>query len=1083
MNRCKLPGFPVLAFCWIGLFALAPPTSGSEEAVDLFRAAPDKGLLEPYSYLTIEARRVELDAAVVEEGARRVRFPLSDGRLHEAYLTELEWRGRGDATWRGRMAEGGGRVIVTLKEGAFAGLILAPDGVYEIRQLPAGGQRLEKVDPELAPPCAGGIDPEEAGLVLPPAAGPPPVPPALERMDRAPTAGDNAASIDVLAVYTPRALARSGGSRPALVAHVQAAVDVANTAFRDSNVGTHLNLVEVAPVDYTEASDLSDDLLWLVQDPEVAALRDRVAADMVGMIVQSAGACGIGFVMRQATLEFAPYAYQVSSHLCAVLLMAYAHEHGHNMGLEHDPPNGPPPSQASFPWSFGHFVDGAFRTIMSYDSECNQGCFRTAHYSNPDVMEQGHPTGIAGQRDNARTLRTTAGFVANFRRRDGGGGGGAPAAPGSFAVELAGLDAVLSWEDIADDEEGYRVYRGAAGGGLAAIAELPADSNHFLDRGLAPETGYQYRVAAFSSRGEGRSGVVAVTTPAVLPVSVELLPLAAPPAPGTPVLLEARTTGPVVSARWSFGHGSLGYSSAPCGSDRICATHLFRQAGSHEVTVEVVGDLGQTAGDSTSLEVAGDTPVWSSEEAFIQSVIFGLRGDTGLFQSHCWSHNNGPEPAVVEYTYLPRGAGNPDPARRWLTLGPGESVSLPNVASTLFGESDTQGSIAVTALTPAGAAAPEVSTFCRSFVEILGRAGSFGQFVGEEKAAGWSAEPKVVTGVLLDGGFGSTLLAANLDDRPGRVEIELFDAQGQPVGEPAVYPLGRRTMRLRPLAQIFPGAAERPGPFTARFTSDGIRFAASATLLESGSEDQIFIAAREPDAANPLYVPRIATSESQFGAFLVSRLIARNNSGQPTELDFQLWRRGQNNLEPLTARRTIPGDGVLVVDDVVRELFDLETGVGALRIEWANGEGIAPRVVTYSLNESGAGGKRFGMLVDSRPAAGAAATQAIDFGAEQSDLFRADFGILNLRPGGTTVEVTLKEAGGQEVASTRFRLQAQQHLERNLEGIFRDVAIGEGSNWTVETRVVDGGPVITYLANTNVSGDIFFVPGQARDQP
>jgi len=98
------------------------------------------------------------------------------------------------------------------------------------------------------------------------------------------------------------------------------------------------------------------------------------------------------------------------------------------MGMEHDPASaGISPSGASYPWSFGHNVNGSFRTIMSYNV-CTISCPRILHFSNPDVLYNGTPTGIADQRDNAHTGDLIAPIVANFRL----GGGGATDNPPTF---------------------------------------------------------------------------------------------------------------------------------------------------------------------------------------------------------------------------------------------------------------------------------------------------------------------------------------------------------------------------------------------------------------------------------------------------------------------------------------------------------------------------------------------------------------------------------------------------------------------------------------------------------------------------
>jgi hypothetical protein len=98
------------------------------------------------------------------------------------------------------------------------------------------------------------------------------------------------------------------------------------------------------------------------------------------------------------------------------------------MGMEHDPANaGISPSSASYDWSFGHNVAGSFRTIMSYT--CPSPCPRVLQFSNPDILYNGQPTGIANQRDNAQTGDLTAPVIAAFRS------GGTTNSPPAFTTD------------------------------------------------------------------------------------------------------------------------------------------------------------------------------------------------------------------------------------------------------------------------------------------------------------------------------------------------------------------------------------------------------------------------------------------------------------------------------------------------------------------------------------------------------------------------------------------------------------------------------------------------------------------------
>jgi hypothetical protein len=167
---------------------------------------------------------------------------------------------------------------------------------------------------------------------------------------------------------------------------------------------------------HNDTGSSSADLTWLRSDTQVADLRDHYGADLVSLLANDGGGfCGIGYVMRNVDPSFASSAFQVTARGCAVGNLSYAHEHGHNMGMEHDPANGTEPGNASYPSSFGHYVDGSYRTVMSYSNQCNSGCTRVAHFSNPDVTHNGVATGIEDERENYQTANLVASTVANFR--------------------------------------------------------------------------------------------------------------------------------------------------------------------------------------------------------------------------------------------------------------------------------------------------------------------------------------------------------------------------------------------------------------------------------------------------------------------------------------------------------------------------------------------------------------------------------------------------------------------------------------------------------------------------------------------
>ena len=376
------------------------PSSAQDQPPDLIRY--QAGLVQP-SVNAVAARPVDVELDAVRE-ATRLRVELPDGPVVVAERDGLERRSDTDLTWRGRLTdEPDSRVVLTLKNGHLVASLRGQLGLYEIRPLADGGHVFEKLDPESFPECGGGILPPDSMLdaSLPPRTGS--------------EASDPADDIHLMSVYTPQARSAAGGASQ-IEATIQAAVDNANTSFIDSDMIARYNLVHTAEAAYNDTGNLSSDLSWLANDATVASLRNQHAADMVSLIVENGGSgCGIGYVQRNPGPSFASVAFQVTDRGCAVGNLTFAHEHGHNMGFEHDPANGTTPSNASYPWSFGHFVNGSYRTVMSYSNQCTLGCTRVAHHSNPDILHAGAPTGIANERDNARSGDLIAPIVADFR--------------------------------------------------------------------------------------------------------------------------------------------------------------------------------------------------------------------------------------------------------------------------------------------------------------------------------------------------------------------------------------------------------------------------------------------------------------------------------------------------------------------------------------------------------------------------------------------------------------------------------------------------------------------------------------------
>lgn len=339
---------------------------------------------------------------------RQVLLPLPDGQTVIVDRTDLEVRRAGDSTWRGRIAgpsgEPAGDVVLTIRDGRVLGSIMVPGATWRIVPAEGGGHRMREID-ELSLDRFE-IDDHAAMQGLAQAEEAEDVPRLLRA--QAP-ANAPISRFNAIALYTAAARQAAGG-HDAIRLQLQHQVDFANTAYINSKVAIRLEMP------YMEETSLADNnflrLLWIQYDPSVLTLQRRYGAAFSVLVAESGSGCGVaGKILRQdpyrdrrATLQGGVVIRRPCLENLNYLL---AHEIGHTMGCEHDPAWGSPVTSALFPYAYGLFVDGSFRTVMSYPNECRQGCPPALHFSNPAIRFNGMPTGIPGKRDNARVLNAT----------------------------------------------------------------------------------------------------------------------------------------------------------------------------------------------------------------------------------------------------------------------------------------------------------------------------------------------------------------------------------------------------------------------------------------------------------------------------------------------------------------------------------------------------------------------------------------------------------------------------------------------------------------------------------------------------
>ena len=242
---------------------------------------------------------------------------------------------------------------------------------------------------------------------------------------------NTAVTVDVAVVYTPAAREALGGAA-AVAALVDLGIAEINQALAASEVRHRLRLVERSEVTYDETGESRVDLTRLVLSSdghldEVHALRDRVGADIVSLMVGESEFCdsagwGLAFALTRRGCGF--------SHLLGHILGL-----GHDRYALHDEGSGAAHPGYGYVNPSGLTAGAAparrWRTLMAEPGQCSDAgvvCPALLRFSNARQTWNGDPLGVPygaggsglGPADAAAVLAVTGPAVARLRDRPPG---------------------------------------------------------------------------------------------------------------------------------------------------------------------------------------------------------------------------------------------------------------------------------------------------------------------------------------------------------------------------------------------------------------------------------------------------------------------------------------------------------------------------------------------------------------------------------------------------------------------------------------------------------------------------------------
>ena len=329
------------------------------------------------------------------------------------------------------------------------------------------------------------------------------------------------ANIDIMIVYTPQTETWANSDYNGINNYISTLIAYANNVLNNSLVYATITLVHSEKVNYTSVGgglDIDLSRLRNTNDgylDEIHTLRDQYAADLVTLIQKehpletgTGSACGKGYLLNSSTGKATDGFNVIKTIGDYCYPNTFAHEIGHNMGMEHDVNNAT--NTPIFPYAYGWkwTANGQkYGSVMSYYTT------NVPYYSNPVVFYEGQPTGDAdaSTANNALVFKNTKHYVAAYREKS-------MALTNLLVSDITNNGAVLKW-DAVSGATGYIIeYKISTATNYTSVI---VTTNTKALTGLVANTIYDWKVTTIGGNSittQGSEFVTQMSTP-VLSVS------------------------------------------------------------------------------------------------------------------------------------------------------------------------------------------------------------------------------------------------------------------------------------------------------------------------------------------------------------------------------------------------------------------------------------------------------------------------------------------------------------------------------------------------------------------------------------
>ena len=195
---------------------------------------------------------------------------------------------------------------------------------------------------------------------------------------------------------------------------------------------------------------------------------------------------------------------------------------------------------------------------------------------------------------------------------------------------------------------------------------------------------------------------------------------------------------------------------------------------------------------------------------------------------------------------------------------------------------------------------------------------------------------------------------------------------------------------------------------------------------------------------------------ARSGPWVADLLI--NNPGTSNVTVQVFWlERGQANNNPLSESYAIGPDATLVLTDVMKEEFDMDTATGAFRIVTTGGV-VTANLIAYAVIDDADGRRTFGSGFEAIPASSATSVGQTTniMGMTATSAFRTNLFALG-GANGATVKFDLLDTDGDVLDTSTVTLRKYEPWLKNVTKLWDIASFDDG---TAQVRVTAGSAVV-----------------------